>query len=89
MDINGLIKRDFKAEKPLKKCITDITEVPTKDGKLYVSAIFDCFDAAVLGLSMADHMRAELCVQTLKNAFTNYSGLCRAVIHSDHGSIRF
>ena len=86
MKSDDLIKRDFKAERPLEKCITDITEVPAKDGKLYISAIFDCFDAAVLGLSMADNMRAELCVQTLKNAFTSYSGLCGAVIHSDRGS---
>ena len=86
MKSENLIKRDFKAERPLEKCITDITEVPAKDGKLYISAIFDCFDAAVLGLSMADNMRAELCVQTLKNAFTSYSGLDGAVIHSDRGS---
>ena len=44
MKSENLIKRDFKAERPLEKCITDITEVPGKDGKLYVSAIFDCFD---------------------------------------------
>lgn len=86
MKSDDMIKRDFKADRPLEKCITDITEVPAKDGKLYISAIFDCFDAAVLGLSMADNMRAELCVQTLKNAFTSYSGLCGAVIHSDRGS---
>jgi len=28
----------------LKKCITDITEIPASNGKLYVSAIFHCFD---------------------------------------------
>ena len=39
-----LLKRDFYSEKPLVKCITDITEIKAKDGKLYVSAIFDCFD---------------------------------------------
>lgn len=32
------------------KCVTDIMEIPAKDGKLYVSVIFDCFYAAVLGL---------------------------------------
>ena len=57
---DDLIKRDFVAEEPLKKCVTDITEIPAKDGKLYVSAIFDCFDNAVLGLSMADNMKASL-----------------------------
>ena len=48
---DDLLKRDFTSEEPLKKCITDITEIKAKDGKLYVSAIFDCFDAAVLGMA--------------------------------------
>ena len=36
------LKQDFQAEKPLEKSVTDITEIKAKDGKLYVSAIFDC-----------------------------------------------
>ena len=63
---DDLIKRDFSAEEPLIKCVTDITEIPAKDGKLYVSCIFDCFDNAVLGISMANNMKAALCSQTLK-----------------------
>lgn len=31
-----LFKRNFTAEKPLKKCVADITEIPAKDGKIYV-----------------------------------------------------
>lgn len=65
---DDLLKRDFYAEKPLEKCVTDITELKAKDGRLYVSAIFDCFDLTVLGLAMDDNMRAELCVRTLNNA---------------------
>ena len=38
---DDLIKRDFSAQKPLEKCITDMTEIKASDGKLYVSAIFD------------------------------------------------
>ena len=49
-----LLKRDFNSSKPLKKCITDITEIKANDGKLYVSAIFDCFDAAVLGMTQKE-----------------------------------
>lgn len=56
-----LIKRDFKSDKPLKKCITNMTEIKAIDGKLYVSAIFDCFDLAVLGLAMDTNMKATLC----------------------------
>ena len=42
-----LLKRDFRAEEPLTKCVTDMTEIKGCDGKLYVSAIFDCFDSSV------------------------------------------
>ena len=69
---DDLIKRDFSAEKPLEKCITDMTEIKASDGKLYVSAIFDCYDLAVLGLAMDTNMRATLCEQTLENACKAY-----------------
>jgi transposase InsO family protein len=57
------LKRDFGAEEPDKKWVTDITQLPTGDGKLYLSGIFDCFDNHVMGLCMDNHMRAELCVR--------------------------
>ena len=66
--------------------MTNITEIPVKDTKLYVSAIFDCFDNAVLGISMANNMKASLCVQTLKSAFTSYPYFKGVIIHSDRGS---
>ena len=43
-DRENLIKRDFKAEKPLKKLLSDITEIQGCDGKLYLSAVFDCYN---------------------------------------------
>ena len=36
---DDLLKRDFHAEEPLTKCVTDITEIKASDGKLYVSAV--------------------------------------------------
>lgn len=81
-----LFKRNFTAEKPLEKCVTDITEIPAKDGKLYVSAIFDCYDLGVIGLAMSDNMKAELCVSTIKNACITYPGIRGAIIQSDRGS---
>ena len=45
--LDDLLKRDFSVEKPLEKCVTDITERKAKDGRPYVSAIFDCFDLTV------------------------------------------
>ena len=71
---DDLLKRDFTSGEPLKKCITDITEIKAKDGKLYVSAIFDCFDAAVLVLAMDTNMKAALCRQTLEERCLLLSG---------------
>lgn len=81
-----LIKRDLMSEKPLEKCVTDIKEIPAADGKLYVSAIFDCYDLGVLGLAMAEHMKAELCVDTIRNAWKAFPAIRGAVLHSDRGS---
>ena len=83
---DDLIKRDFTAEKPLEKCITDMTEIKASDGKLYVSAIFDCYDLTVLGLAMDTNMKATLCEQTLDNAYKAYPMIRGAILHSDRGS---
>lgn len=83
---DDLLKRNFKADKPLKKAVTDITEVKASDGKLYVSVIFDCFDLMPLGLAIEDNMKASLCVHTLENARKAYPDLNGCIIHSDRGS---
>ena len=80
------IKRDFKSDRPCTKCVTDITEVKAKDGKLYVSGIFDCFDATVVGLAIDTNMKAQLVVETLDNAIMAYPELKGAIVHSDRGS---
>ena len=83
---DDLLKRDFKASEPLKKTVTDISEIKAKDGKLCVSVIFDCYDLAVLGLSMDTNMKAGLCVKTLDNAYRIYPKLRGAIVHSDRGT---
>lgn len=66
--------------------MTDITEIPARDEKLYVSAIFDCYDLGVLGLAMADNMKADLCVSTVDNVYKAYPSVREATIHSDRPS---
>jgi len=83
---DDLLKRDFSADEPLKKCVTDITKIKARDGRLYISAVFDCFDSAVLGLAMDTNMKAELCQRTLTNAAAACPGLRGAIVHSDRGA---
>lgn len=82
---DNLLKRDFSTDAPNQKTVTDITEWTACDGKVYQSAVFDCFDNTCLGLSLGDNMRAELCVETLIQAAGRYD-LRGAVSHSDRGS---
>ena len=86
MKSDDLLKRVFQAEKPCEKCVTDITEIKCRNGKLYVSAIFACYDLSVLGLAMTDNMKAELCVETVRNTVRTRSDLRNAILHSDRGS---
>ena len=37
---DDLLKRDFKAEEPLTKCVTDITEIKARDGKRWWNTVF-------------------------------------------------
>ena len=84
-DRENLIKRDFNATTPLKKLITDITEVQCADGKLYVSPILDCFNGEIVALEMRDNMKKELCIDTIKQLRDKYGKLDGAILHSDRG----
>lgn len=81
----NLIQQNFSASSPNQKWLGDITEIPTANGKLYVSAVMDCFDGAIVGLKMADHMRAELCVEAFTAAVNKYHAY-GMLFHSDRGS---
>lgn len=81
----NLIQQDFTAEKPNEKLLTDITEIPCQDGKLYLAAVLDCFDGSIQGFHVDGHMRAELCVKALEDACRK-SGARGMIVHSDRGS---
>lgn len=83
---DDLLKRNFRSDEPNKKCVTDITELKASNGKLYVSAIFDCFDLLVCGLAMDTNMKAALCTETVSGALKLHPELKGAVLHSDRGS---
>ncbi len=79
-----LIARDFTAERPNVKWLTDITEHWTGEGKLYLCAIKDCHSNKIVGYALGDRMKAELAVRALRNviALRNPVG---TTIHSDRG----
>ena len=85
-DKENIIKRDFTSETPVKKLLTDITEVQCGDGKLYVSPIMDCFNGEIIALEMRDNMKKELCIDTVIQLKERYHNLKNVILHSDRGS---
>lgn len=83
----NLIKRNFKAEKPLQKLLSDITEIQCYDGKLYLSAVLDCYNGEILSVAMDNNMKKELCIRTVKELELQYGKKLKgAIFHSDRGS---
>ena len=86
-DRENLIKRNFKAEKSLQKLLSDITEIQCYDGKLYLSAVLDCYNGEILSIAMDNNMKKELCIRTVKELELQYGKkLEGAIFHSDRGS---
>jgi len=84
--IPDLINRDFTAEEPGQKMVSDITYIPTKEGWLYLATVIDCCTRACIGYAMADHLRTELVIDALHMAARNYPLTQGAIFHSDRGT---
>ena len=85
MKPQNIIKQDFSAQEPLRKLLTDITQIPCKDGKLYVSPLLDCYNGEIIALAMDTNMKKELCIK-ITEAYKNFDIKDGAIIHSDGGS---
>ena len=83
---DDLVQRDFTARKPDVKYLSDITQIEWADGRLYLAAVMDCYDGALVGFSMKHHMRASLCCDALRDAVSRYGYQKGLILHSDHGS---
>ncbi len=82
---DDLVGRDFTADAINELWLTDITEHPTAEGKLYLCAVKDVFSTRIVGYSIDAHMPAALAVDALENAVA-IRGTTKAVVHSDRGS---
>lgn len=83
---DDLVDRSFTADAPNKLWVADVTEHPTRDGKVYLAVVLDVFSRMIIGWSIASHMRAELVVDALQMAIWRRRPPEGTVHHSDHGS---
>ena len=80
---DDLVNRDFSAPAPNVTWLTDITEHPTAEGKLYCCAIKDCFSNRIVGYALADRMTADLAAHALRSAVARRQPRGTVIVHSD------
>jgi putative transposase len=81
----NLLDRDFAADRPDAVWLADISHLPTDEGWLYLAAVEDLATREVVGWSMADHLRADLCVDALVMALQRRRPGGDLIHHSDRG----
>jgi transposase InsO family protein len=80
------VKRQFTATRPNELWLTDITEHPTREAKVYCCCVLDLFSRKVVGWSINRHCDSDLVNGALSMAAQSRPTSAGTIIHSDHGS---
>lgn len=80
------LRRDFTAAEANREWVTDITEHPTGEGKVYCCAIKDLFSNRIVGYAIGDRMTADLAVCALRAAIARRQPDGVVIVHADRGS---
>ena len=78
-----LLKRQFQADAPMHKLVTDITYLPFGGKTLYLSSILDLFNGEVVASTISDKQDTAFVLDTLKQL----PAVPGAMLHSDQGSV--
>jgi transposase InsO family protein/transposase-like protein len=84
--VGDLVEREFARAEPDQLWVTDITEHPTREGKVYCSVVLDVFSRRVVGWSIDSSPTATLVTSALGMAIDARRPEPGALIHSDHGT---
>ena len=82
----NIIQRQFKAEKPMEKCYTDITEfsIPTSNQKLYLSPVLDGYNSEIIAYTLSPSPNLKQVKDMLEQAFREEQ-YENTILHSDQG----
>jgi len=85
-DVENQLQRDFTALEPEKKWVTDITELKTGEGRLYLCVVIDLFSKLVVGWSMHHRQDRQMVIRAVEMAVWQRQESCDVILHSDRGS---
>jgi transposase InsO family protein len=80
------LNRDFSADAPNQKWVSDITYLWTDEGWLYLAVIIDLYSRAVIGWSLSNRMTRQLVCDALMMVLWRRGFPTGVLVHSDRGS---
>lgn len=83
--VPNIIKRDFRADKPNQKWLTDVTEFSIPAGKVYLSPVIDCYDGMPVAWEISTKPDAHLTNNMLDRAIETLPPGAHPIIHTDRG----
>ncbi len=81
----NILNRDFTAERPNQKWVTDISYIRTSEGFLYLSVIRDLYDNSIVAYKTAREQSVKLVLDTIKAAKRKEKITEELQLHSDQG----
>ncbi len=84
--VRNLLERDFTALEPQTKWVTDITQIKTHQGKLYLCIVLDLFDQRIVGWSMHHRQDRQRVIRAVQMAVWKRQNSHPTILHSDRGS---
>ena len=81
----NLLNRDFKADRPNQKWVTDISYIKTQQGILYLSVIRDLYDNSIVAYKTGTEQNINLVLSTIKSAKRKEKVTAELQLHSDQG----
>ena len=81
----NLLNRDFKADRPNQKWVTDISYIKTQQGTLYLSVIRDLYDNSIVAYKTGTEQNINLVLSTIKAAKRKEKVTAELQLHSDQG----
>lgn len=81
----NLLNRDFHAEKPNQKWVTDVTEFNVFGKKLYLSAILDLYSRDLVSYTISERPVLSMVTSMVKKAFDKIPEKSELILHSDQG----
>ena len=81
----NLLKRDFVAEAPNQKWVTDVTQVTINNEKGYILPIIDLYDGSIISYTVSKHPDLRLVIEMVDKAFSQIPDATGIILHSDQG----